>query len=50
MNILVIGGTGLVGSYLLPKLVKSGHEVFALTRATSKIDQIKEIGARYNPR
>ena len=23
MNILVIGGTGLVGSYLLPQLVKS---------------------------
>ncbi len=46
MKIFLIGGTGLVGSYLLPKLVKSGHEVFALTRATSKIDKIKEIGAR----
>ncbi len=46
MNILVIGGTGLVGSYLLPQLVKSGHEVFALTRATSKIDKLQEIGAR----
>ena len=46
MNILVIGGTGLVGSYLLPLLVKYGHDVFALTRAASKIDRIKGIGAR----
>ena len=46
MNILVIGGTGLVGSYLLPQLVKNRHVVFALTRAASKIDKIKDIGAR----
>jgi nucleoside-diphosphate-sugar epimerase len=45
MNILIIGGTGLVGSYLLPRLVKNGHEIFALTRAASKIDRIKAIGA-----
>ncbi len=46
MNILVIGGTGLVGSYLLPQLVKHEHDVFALTRAASKIDKIRDIGAR----
>ncbi len=46
MNILVIGGTGLVGSYLLPKLVKNGHDIYAVTRAASKIDKINDIGAR----
>ena len=46
MNILVIGGTGLVGSYLLPQLVKSGHDVFALTRAAYKMDKITDLGAR----
>ncbi|MCX6234055.1 MAG: NAD(P)-dependent oxidoreductase [Bacteroidetes bacterium] len=45
MKIFVIGGTGLVGSYLLPRLVKKGHEVFALTRSDNKIEKIKEIGA-----
>lgn len=45
MNILLIGGTGLVGSYLLPQLVKEGHEVYALTRGASKIDKIRDIGA-----
>jgi nucleoside-diphosphate-sugar epimerase len=45
MNILVIGGTGLVGSYLLPKLVEKGNVVFALTRAENKIERIKKSGA-----
>ncbi len=44
MNVLVIGGTGLVGSYLLPKLVEKGNVVFALTRAENKIERIKELG------
>jgi uncharacterized protein YbjT (DUF2867 family) len=32
MRIAVIGGTGLVGRQLLPKLVSAGHEVHALQR------------------
>jgi nucleoside-diphosphate-sugar epimerase len=28
MKIFVIGGTGLVGSYLLPRLVEMGYEVY----------------------
>jgi nucleoside-diphosphate-sugar epimerase len=27
MKILVIGGTGLVGSYLLPKLIERGNKL-----------------------
>ena len=46
MKILVIGGTGLVGSYLLPRLVENNNnEIFALTRTESKIERIKKLGA-----
>jgi nucleoside-diphosphate-sugar epimerase len=45
MKIFVIGGTGLVGSYLLPKLVEENNEVYALTRAEDKIERIKRLGA-----
>jgi NAD dependent epimerase/dehydratase family enzyme len=45
MKIFVIGGTGLVGSYLLPKLIERGDEVYALTRSESKIERIEKLGA-----
>ena len=31
-RIVVIGATGHVGSYLVPRLVRAGHEVVALSR------------------
>jgi nucleoside-diphosphate-sugar epimerase len=34
MRIAVIGGSGHVGSFLVPRLVRSGHEVVNLTRGT----------------
>jgi nucleoside-diphosphate-sugar epimerase len=45
MKVFVIGGTGLVGSYLLPKLVEKGHETYALTRSVDKIERINNLGA-----
>jgi nucleoside-diphosphate-sugar epimerase len=45
MRILLIGGTGLVGSYLLPGLVEKGNEVYALTRSYDKIERINKSGA-----
>lgn len=45
MKILVIGGTGLVGSYLLPRLVEKGNMVYALTRTIDKIERINKLGA-----
>ncbi|MFC5268035.1 NAD-dependent epimerase/dehydratase family protein [Kribbella qitaiheensis] len=32
MRIVVIGGTGHIGSYLVPELVQAGHEVVVLSR------------------
>jgi nucleoside-diphosphate-sugar epimerase len=36
MRIVVIGGTGHVGSFLVPRLVRSGHDVVSLSRGTSR--------------
>jgi 2-alkyl-3-oxoalkanoate reductase len=44
MKIFVIGGTGLVGSYLLPLLIENKHEVYALTRSENKIEKINRLG------
>lgn len=36
MRIVVIGGTGHVGTYLIPRLVTAGHEVVNLSRGTRR--------------
>ena len=33
-RVVVIGATGHVGSYLVPRLVRAGHEVTAISRGT----------------
>ena len=35
-RIVVIGATGHIGSYLIPRLVRAGHQVVAVSRGTSK--------------
>lgn len=35
MKILIIGGTGHVGNFLVPKLLKKGHTVYVGTRGKS---------------
>ncbi|MFT4017803.1 MAG: NAD-dependent epimerase/dehydratase family protein [Agriterribacter sp.] len=32
MKIVVIGGTGHIGTYLIPRLVKAGHEIICVSR------------------
>ena len=32
MRVVVVGATGHIGSYLVPKLVAAGHEVVAISR------------------
>jgi len=36
MRIAVIGGTGHVGSFLVPRLVRSGHQVIGISRGTRR--------------
>ncbi|MFH4966011.1 NAD-dependent epimerase/dehydratase family protein [Gaetbulibacter sp. M235] len=36
MKIVVIGGTGHIGTYLIPKLAMKGHEIICVTRNISK--------------
>jgi nucleoside-diphosphate-sugar epimerase len=45
VKVLLIGGTGLVGRYLLPRLISRGDEVFALTRSEEKARQLKNSGS-----
>lgn len=32
MKIVIIGGTGHIGTYLVPRLVMKGHEVICVSR------------------
>ncbi|MHB1376728.1 MAG: NAD-dependent epimerase/dehydratase family protein [Candidatus Humimicrobiaceae bacterium] len=36
MRVVVIGGSGHVGTYLIPRLVEAGHEVIELSRGSRK--------------
>jgi nucleoside-diphosphate-sugar epimerase len=44
MKVLVTGGTGAIGKFLLPLLVENRHEVVALTRSVTKADQLEDSG------
>ena len=36
MKVIVIGGTGHIGTFLIPMLVKSGYQTIYITRGKSK--------------
>jgi nucleoside-diphosphate-sugar epimerase len=46
MKVFVAGGTGALGTRLIPKLRSAGHEVFATTRSPQKADEIGRLGAK----
>ena len=45
MRILVLGGTGSIGSGVVAALVERGHDVVALARSTSSADRLRRAGA-----
>ncbi|WP_421377185.1 SDR family oxidoreductase [Paraburkholderia sp. DD10] len=46
MQVFVTGGTGHVGSYLIPDLIAAGHEVVALARSDASAAAASALGAR----
>jgi nucleoside-diphosphate-sugar epimerase len=46
MNVLVTGGTGHAGSYIIPELVAAGHEVTGLARSDTSAAALSALGAK----
>jgi nucleoside-diphosphate-sugar epimerase len=45
MKVFVAGASGVIGQRLVPMLVDAGHEVTAMTRSSSKVAPLRELGA-----
>ena len=45
MKVIVTGGTGHIGTYLIPRLVEAGHEVICITRGQQRrnLDAFKRL-------
>ena len=46
MKALVTGGTGFVGGAVVRELLRRGHEVKVLARATSKTGPLERLGVK----
>jgi nucleoside-diphosphate-sugar epimerase len=46
MRVLVIGGTGFLGSHLVPKLIGNGHQPTVLTRSAEKAARLEANGVK----
>jgi nucleoside-diphosphate-sugar epimerase len=45
VRILATGGSGFLGSRMIPRLVDDGHAVFALARSASSDEKVRVLGA-----
>jgi len=46
MRVLVTGGTGHSGPYIISDLIAAGHEVIALARSDKSAAAVSELGAK----
>jgi nucleoside-diphosphate-sugar epimerase len=46
MHVLVTGGTGHAGSYIIPELIAAGHEVTGLARSDRSAAALSALGAK----
>lgn len=46
MKILVTGATGFLGHWTVTRLCQEGHEVFALVRKSSALEEFKNLGVK----
>src|SRR5258705_7072379 len=46
MRVLVAGGTGHSGSYIIPELIAAGHEVTGLARSDTAAAAVSALGAK----
>jgi nucleoside-diphosphate-sugar epimerase len=46
MRVLVTGGTGHTGSYIIPELIAAGHEVTGLARSDTAAAAVSALGAK----
>lgn len=46
MHVFVTGGTGHIGSYIIPELIAAGHEVTGLARSDASADAVSALGAK----
>jgi len=46
LRVFVTGGSGFVGSHLIPALVAAGHSVWALARSEASARRVEALGAR----
>jgi len=46
MRVFIIGGTGFLGTHLVHRLLKQGHEVTILTRCREKASELESLGTR----